>query len=64
MRHFTTHARTEKCSFRVTVPFDPGPKASEIMDKADFIVEFKHQGKEMTGTPASLMKKRRFCRSP
>jgi hypothetical protein len=39
-------------------PFDLGPKASEIMDKADCIVEFNHQGKEMTDTPASLMKKR------
>ena len=45
-------------------PFDPGPNASEIMDKADFIVEFKHQGKEMTGTPASLMKKRVILAEP
>jgi hypothetical protein len=45
-------------------PFAPGPKASEVMDKAEFIVEFKHQGKEMTGTPASLMKKMEFPPEP
>jgi hypothetical protein len=45
-------------------PFAPGPKASEIMEKADCIVEFKHQGKEMTGTPASLMKKMKFPPEP
>jgi hypothetical protein len=45
-------------------PFDLGPKASEIVDNADFIVEFNNQGKEMTGTPASLMKKRVFLPEP
>jgi hypothetical protein len=45
-------------------PFALRPKASEIMDKADFVVEFKRQGKEMTGTPASLMKKMEFPSEP
>jgi hypothetical protein len=37
-------------------PFASGPKALEIMGKADLIVRFEDQGKEMTGTPASLTK--------
>jgi len=45
-------------------PFSLGPKAAEIMEKAMLIVDFTHQGRQMDGTPASLMKKREFPPEP
>jgi hypothetical protein len=45
-------------------PFDLSDRAREILQKADLIVRFEDQGKEMTGTPASLMKMRKLVPEP
>ena len=45
-------------------PFALGPKATEIIDKADLVVRFEHQAKQMTGTPASLMEKMKHPPEP
>lgn len=53
-----------KVLFQGDGPFSVGQKAAEIMEKAMLVVDFKHQGKRMDGTPASLMKRREFPPEP
>ncbi len=39
-------------------------KCHSIMDHADFIAQFNHQGKESSGTPASLLEQRKDPTQP
>lgn len=45
-------------------PRDLSTKAQEIIAKSDFTVRFQHLGKELPGTPASLMAKMKFPPEP